>query len=65
MKKTQDRQMLSTDLRRRLSEFVVSELAFLKISPIMGVMRFDKSGRLTLRYVGPIEKLKRAGDVAY
>lgn len=52
MKKTQDRQMLFTDLRRRLSEFV-------------GVMRFDKSGRLTLRYVGPIEKLKRAGDVAY
>lgn len=65
MKKTQDRQMLFTDLRRRLSEFVVSELAFLKISPIMGVMRFDKSGRLTLRHVGPIEKLKRAGDVAY
>ena len=46
-------------------EFVVGDHVFLKISPIRGVMRFGKSGKLNPRYVGPFEILKRVGEVAY
>ena len=37
----------------------------LKISSIRGVMRFGKSGKLSPRYVGHFEILKRVGEVAY
>ena len=30
-----------------------------------GVMRFEKKGKLSLRYVGPYKILKRVGKVAY
>ena len=30
-----------------------------------GVMRFDKKGKLTPRYIGPYEILQRVGNVAY
>ena len=46
-------------------EFEVREPVFLKISPIRGVMRFGKSGKLSLRYVSSFEILKRVGEVAY
>ena len=36
-----------------------------KISRTRGVMRFGKSGKLSPRYVGPFEILKRVGEVAY
>ena len=38
---------------------------FLKISPMKGVMRFRKKGKLTPRYIGPFEILDRAGNVSY
>ena len=41
------------------------EHVFLKISPTMGVMRFGKSGKLSPRFVGPFEILRRVGVVAY
>ena len=65
MKEAQDRQKLYADLRRRPLEFVVGDHVFLKISPICGVMRFGKSGKLSPRYVGPFEILERVGEVAY
>ena len=39
--------------------------ALLKVSHIKGEMRFGKRGKLSLRYIGPFEVLKRVGDVAY
>ncbi|WMV30164.1 hypothetical protein MTR67_023549 [Solanum verrucosum] len=36
-----------------------------KISPMKGVMRFGKKGKLSPRYVGPYEILKRARKVDY
>ena len=37
----------------------------LKVSPMKGVMRFGKRGKLSPRYNGPFEVLKRVGQVAY
>ena len=65
MKEAQDRQKSYADLKRRSLEFQEGESVFLKISPTRGVMRFGKSGKLSPRYVGPFEILKRVGEVAY
>ena len=46
-------------------EFEVGDLVYLKVSPMKGVMRFGKKGKLSPRYVGPYKILKRVGSVAY
>ena len=38
---------------------------FLKVSPIRGVMRFGKKGKLSPRFVGPFEITQRVGRLAY
>ena len=38
---------------------------FLKVSPFKGVMRFDKRGKLSPRYIGHFEILRRYRAVAY
>ncbi|TMW80271.1 hypothetical protein EJD97_022068 [Solanum chilense] len=40
------------------------EQVLLKVSPMKGVMRFGKRGKLSPRYIGPLEVLKRVGEVA-
>ena len=65
MKEAQDRLKSYANLRRRPLEFVVGDHVFLKILPIRGVMRFGKSGKISPRYVGPFEILKRVGEIAY
>ncbi|XP_004239548.2 uncharacterized protein [Solanum lycopersicum] len=46
-------------------EFHVGDMVYLKISPIKGVMRFGKKGKLSPRYVGLFEVLQRVIKVAY
>ncbi|WMV32813.1 hypothetical protein MTR67_026198 [Solanum verrucosum] len=53
------------DVRKRELEFQVDDWVFLKVSPMKGVMRFGKKGKLNPRYVGPYRILKRIGKVAY
>ncbi|WMV07206.1 hypothetical protein MTR67_000591 [Solanum verrucosum] len=36
-----------------------------KVSPMKGVMRFGKKGKLSPRYIGPFEIVERIGEVAY
>ena len=52
MKTAQSRQKSYADRRRRPLEFSVGDLVFLKVSPMRGVVRFGKKGKLALRYVG-------------
>ncbi|XP_060216541.1 uncharacterized protein LOC132644021 [Lycium barbarum] len=41
------------------------QTVFLRVSPMKGFMRFGKSGKLSSRYIGPFEILRRICDVAY
>ena len=65
MKTAQDRQRSYQDNRRRDLEFEVGDLVYLKVSPMKGVVRFGKKGKLSQRYIGPYKILKRIGSVAY
>ncbi|KAK1419476.1 hypothetical protein QVD17_28648 [Tagetes erecta] len=59
------RQKSYADNRMRPLEFRVGNRVFLKVSPWKGVVRFDNQGKLSPRYIGPFEILKRIGLVAY
>ena len=51
--------------RRRPLEFEVRDHVFLKVSPLRGVMRFGKKGKLSPRFIGPFEITQRVGKLAY
>ncbi|KAA3470522.1 hypothetical protein EPI10_016227 [Gossypium australe] len=46
-------------------EFSVGDQVILKISPWKNVLRFGRKGKLSLRFLGPYEVLKRIRPVAY
>ncbi|XP_075489498.1 uncharacterized protein LOC142528340 [Primulina tabacum] len=61
----QDRQKSWADLKRRPVGFNVGEKAYVKASPMKGVVRFSKAGKLNPRYVGLFEILEKVGTLAY
>ena len=61
----QDRQKKYADQNRRNMEFEPGEKVLLKVSPWKGLSRFGKKGKLSPRYIGPFEILKKVGRVAY
>ena len=61
----QSRQKSYADVRRKDLEFAASDFVWLKISPMKGVVRFGRRGKLSPRYIGPFEILSRVGDCAY
>src|ERR1051325_4630347 len=61
----QSRQKSYIDIRRRDLEFEVEDWVFLKVSPMKGVMRFGKKGKLSPRYIGPYKIIKRFEQVSY
>ena len=61
----QDRQKKYADLARKDKEYEVGDLVLLKVSPWKGLMRFGKKGKLSPRYIGPFEILRRIGKLAY
>ena len=61
----QSRQKSYADVRRQPLEFEVGDHIFLKVMPKRGVVRFDKRGKLSPRFIEPFEILERIGTVAY
>ncbi|TYK21928.1 ty3-gypsy retrotransposon protein [Cucumis melo var. makuwa] len=61
----QSRQKSYADVRRKDLEFDVGDKVFLKVAPMKGVLRFERRGKLSPRFVGPFEILERIGPVAY
>ncbi|TYK04827.1 pol protein [Cucumis melo var. makuwa] len=61
----QSRQKSYADVRRKDLEFEVGDMVFLKVAPMKGVLRFEKKGKLSPRFVRPFEILERIGPVAY
>ena len=59
------RQKSYADPKRKDMQFSVGDHVFLKISPMKGVMRFGKKGKLSPRYIGPFEVLDRVGNISY
>ncbi|XP_070002274.1 uncharacterized protein [Nicotiana sylvestris] len=44
---------------------MVGERVLLQVSPMKGVMMFEKKSKLSPRYIGYFEILERVGEVAY
>ena len=61
----QSRQKSYADKRVRPLDLMVGDKVWLKVSPMKGVMRFGKKGKLSPRFIGPFEILRRVGEVAY
>nr|GEX41247.1 putative reverse transcriptase domain-containing protein [Tanacetum cinerariifolium] len=59
------RQKSYADVRRRPLEFNVGDKVMLKVSPWKGVIRFEKRGKLSPRFIEPFKILERVGPVAY
>nr|GEX02456.1 putative reverse transcriptase domain-containing protein [Tanacetum cinerariifolium] len=59
------RQKSYANVRRKPMEFEVGDMVMLKVSPWKGVIRFGKRGKLSPRYIGPFEIIKRIGPMAY
>ena len=59
------RQKSYADPKRKDVFFSTRDLVSLKVSPMKGVMRFGKKGKLAPRYIGPFEIKSRVGEVAY
>ncbi|XP_069154461.1 uncharacterized protein [Solanum lycopersicum] len=53
------------DVRRWNLEFDVKYWVFLKVLPMKGIMRFRNKGKLSPRYIGPINLIQKIGMVAY
>ena len=49
------RQKSYADPKRKVVLFFVGDLVFLKVSPMKGVMRFGKKGKLAPRCIGPFK----------
>ncbi|XP_070015249.1 uncharacterized protein [Nicotiana sylvestris] len=65
LKAAQSGQKSNFDKRHRDLEFMVGNKVFLKVSPMKGVMRFGKKGKLSPRFIGPYDIIEKKGNMAY
>ena len=65
LKTSFSRQKSYVDPKRKDVSFSTGDLVFLKVSPMKGVMRFGKKGKLAPKYIGPFEIRSKVGEVAY
>jgi hypothetical protein len=43
----------------------VGDYAYLRVSPIRGLRRFNVRGKLSPRFIGPFKIVEQKGEVAY
>jgi len=65
MKASQSRHKSYADQRRKPLEFAAGDHVFMRVTPTKGVRRAIKSRKLSPRFVGPYQILKKIGPVAY
>ncbi|XP_070030045.1 uncharacterized protein [Nicotiana sylvestris] len=65
LRTTQSRQKSYEDQKARDVSFLVGEKVFLKVSLMKGIMRVGKKGKLSPRFIGQFEVLRRVGEVVY
>ncbi|XP_070028612.1 uncharacterized protein [Nicotiana sylvestris] len=65
LRTAQSRQKSYANRKGRDVSYMVGEKILLKVSPMKGVMRFGKKGKLSPRFIRPFEVLRRIGEVAY
>jgi len=65
LRTAQSKQKSYVDWKVRDVAFMIGERVLLRVSPIKGVMRFANKGKLSPRFIGPFEVLRRVGEVAY
>jgi len=65
MRATQSRQKSYTNRRRWPLEFEVGDHVFLRVTSTDSIGRTIKSRKLTPRFVGPYQILRRIGTVVY
>ena len=65
IKVAQSRQKSYADKRRRPLKFQVGDKFFPKVSPTKAIKRFKVRGKLSPRYIGPYEIIKKLNSIAY
>ena len=65
LKVASDRQKSYADLKRQNIEYEVEDKVFLKVLSWRKILQFGKKGKLSPRFIGPYEILKRIGPVVY
>ncbi|GJT62438.1 hypothetical protein Tco_1005971 [Tanacetum coccineum] len=65
LKTARDRRKSYADKRRKPLEFSAGDYVLLKVSPLKGVVRFGKKGKLAPRFVRPFKIIEKVGPVAY
>ncbi|XP_070002814.1 uncharacterized protein [Nicotiana sylvestris] len=65
LRTARSRQKSYIDRKVRDVAYMVGEKVLLKVSPVNGVMRLGKKGKLRPWYIWPFEVLQKIGEVAY
>ena len=65
LKVAADRQKSHANLKRKDIQYDISEKVFLKVSPWKKVMRFERKGKLSPKFIWPYEVIEKVGPVAY
>ncbi|XP_068483226.1 uncharacterized protein [Phaseolus vulgaris] len=65
MKASQSRQKSYADQRRKPLEFAVGDHVFMRVTPTKGVGRAIRSRKLSPKFIGPYQILRKIGPVAY
>ena len=65
LRAAQSRHKSYYDHKHRQISFEVDEYAYLRVTPLKGLKRFQVKGKLAPRFIGPFNVIAKRGAVAY